>query len=105
MGKSPHIFSLRNVTPQVDRDGGSRLAVEAPGTASSAAEIKPHWQCTAPRGRGLCHFELLRLKSIPRQGNGGQRRVQPSTIIWYALSRWVGLTRLSDRNRFQCGRT
>ena len=24
MGQSPHVFSLRNVTPQVDRDGGSR---------------------------------------------------------------------------------
>ena len=59
MGQSPHVFSLRNVTPQVDRDGGSRLAVDAStfpilrGLSLYRAVLKPlglrepHWHPNA----------------------------------------------------------
>ena len=59
MGQSPHVFSLRNVSPQVDRDGGSRLSVDAStfpilrGLSLYRAVLKPlglrepHWHPNA----------------------------------------------------------
>ena len=59
MGQFPHVFSLRDVTPQVDRDGGSRLAVDAStfpilrGLSLYRAVLKPlglrepHWHPNA----------------------------------------------------------
>jgi oxalate decarboxylase len=55
MGQSPHVFSLGKVAPQVDRNGGSRLAVDASvfpilrGLSLYRAVLKPlglrepHW--------------------------------------------------------------
>jgi oxalate decarboxylase len=59
MGQSPHVFSSGKVAPQVDRDGGSRLAVDASvfpilrGLSLYRAVLKPlglrepHWHPNA----------------------------------------------------------